>query len=669
MSRVRRKAKKKGGRPAPEPDAARERVSPRQIPLLIGLTIAVAGIVLAVHWPALSAEATSFDDGQYLTRNYLVQNPSWKSAGRFLGEVLEPSTVRGYYQPLAMISLMLDHAIGGRADNLRPFHRTSLVLHAANTVLVIVLLYMLFGRAWPAAVVGLLFGLHPLTVEPVAWVGERKTLLAMFFALWCLLLYVGHARRMSWKAYAGCLLMYVLALMSKPTSIPLPVLMLLLDYWPLGRLGRRAVMEKLPFLIIGGAFGAVTFISQDRTASTTLPGEYPPTRIPLTVCHNLIFYLYKILWPANLSSHYPVPEPLTLERPMVLAGAIGTCLLIPALLISLRWTRALFTGWLFFFTAILPTMGVVGFTIVIASDKFAYLPSVGLLLVLAWLFSKLWSARTKRVAPTARRIGIAAVVVIVAAAESVATRRHLAHWRDTECHYRHMITLAPRASILHLNLGNHFLSQDRVDEGIEQLERALELKPDSFRAHNNLANALVEKNRIEEAVPHYHRALEIKPDFADAYNGLGIVLARKGDFEAAIVHYEKALEINPDYPEAHNSLGAALAPRGEIDRAMMHFRKALEINRNYAEAHNNAAILLIWQGKADEAIQTFRRSLRIQPLDADTHCNLAELLGREGRIVEALAEYNEALRINPGHAKAREGLNGLRGQGQYPGVP
>ena len=203
--------------------------SPKQI--LANLLVAVCVLVVAVHLPTLWSQALTFDDPQYLLNNDLVQNPSWASVQKFLAEVLEPSTVSGYYQPLTMISLMIDHALGGRPDNLLPFHRTSLLLHVFNTALIIVLLYMLFSNVWAAAGVGLLFGLHPMTVESIAWVGERKTVLATFFALWSLVLYVRFAQRRRPWLYGGCLAMYALALMSKPTSLPVPALMLLLDCW------------------------------------------------------------------------------------------------------------------------------------------------------------------------------------------------------------------------------------------------------------------------------------------------------------------------------------------------------------------------------------------------------------------------------------------------------
>lgn len=222
----------------------------RQHIILAFLIILVCSIIAITHWPALSAKALSFDDNEYLTENPLVQNPGWSSAKRFLTEILTPSTVGGYYQPLTMISLMTDYAIGGRVDNLMPFHRTSLILHVINTGLIIVFLYMLFGQSWAAALAGLIFGVHPMTVETIPWIGERKTLLAAFFTLWCLILYVRYARSGSRGFFIASVIAYVLAMMSKPISLPVPALLLLLDFWPLGRLKWKTVWEKLPYFIL-----------------------------------------------------------------------------------------------------------------------------------------------------------------------------------------------------------------------------------------------------------------------------------------------------------------------------------------------------------------------------------------------------------------------------------
>jgi tetratricopeptide (TPR) repeat protein len=661
---------------------------------VLGVLIVVVGItVLVAHWPALSAEALSFDDTQYLTENPLVQNPGWASVGRFFGEVLEPSTVRGYYQPLSMISLMLDHAMGGRADNLRPFHRTSLGLHIANTALVIVLLYLLFRRVWVAAVVGLLFGLHPMTVEPIPWVGERKTLLAAFFALWSLVAYVGYARRGVRTWYRACLASFVLALMSKPTTTPLPLLLLLLDYWPLRRLNWGAVVQKIPFLLIAGISAVITVVSQGRTSSATMPGEYPLLHVPLILCHNIIFYLYKMVWPTNLCSHYPFPDPLALSDPMVLAGVVGTCMLIPALLLSWRRTRAPLVGWLFFFVAILPTMGVIGFTNVIASDKFAYLPSVGLMLPFAWCLGHIWSRTAGTPYPKAWRAMMVLAVALVVSAEGRATRRYLVYWRDTETLDRYMLGLAPSSPKLHVKLGNTLLSQGRPGAAVRYYRSALALRPDMFDGHHNLALALQRQGKIEEAIQHcraamrsqpdqrlthlvhislggcllelgrtdkavrhFRAALRLKPDDVNAHVGLGLALLRSQNLEEAGRQFVAALTLRPDNAGAHYNLGKVLSAQGQLDEAVDQYRRALPLAPDAPELHNNLALILVRLGKIDEAIAQYREVLRIEPGDSATRHALATLLARRGRYAEAADEYRAVLAFDSNDVDAHFGL-------------
>ena len=592
-----------------------------RIGLLVGLIVIVCVAVVVAHWPALSAKAMMFDDEQYLTMNPLVQNPSWSSAQRFLTEVLEPSTVEGYYQPLTMISLMVDYALGGRDDNLMPFHRTSLALHAANTALVIVLLYLLFGQAPIAAAVGLLFGLHPITVEPITWLAERKTLLAMFFALWSLIFYLRFVRNNNHRLYIVCLLMYLLALMSKPTSIMLPVLMLVLDYWPLGRWNKKAIEEKMPLFVLGGIFAVITFVSQSRTAIAAMPGIQSLNGILLTLCHNIIFYLYKIVWPANLSSYYPYPQPLGLSKPMVLAGVVGTCILAHLLVTSLRRTRGVLGGWLFFFVAILPTMGVIRFGIVIAADRFVYLPSIGLLMIVALLLG--WFCRATGRMTTLRRTTAIIVVVMLAGAEAVVTRRHLAHWRDTVGLYEYMLTLQPDAPPLHTGLGLALGKEGRVDEAMSHYHRALQVKPDYVRAHNNLGNMLLAEGKLDEAISHYRQALQARPGHPEANNNLASALAKQGKFEEAISHYKDALKTEPGYITALNSIAWILATNPDpdvrdADEAVEFAERAAKLTR-----HQVATILDILAAayaaadRFEQAVMTAQAALELASASRD----------------------------------------------------
>jgi len=632
------------------------------------LIAAVCIAVLIVHWPVLSAKALSFDDNQYLTENVLVQYPSFNSIKRFLTEILEPTTVDGYYQPLTMISLMFDYALGGSEANLVPFHITSLTLHIANTALIIALLYLLFGQIWVAAGVGLLFGVHPLTVEPIPWIGERKTLLAAFFSLWCLVFYVIYTRKNVRRLYFWCLALYLLALMSKPTSMPLPVVMLLIDYWPLNRLKTQdtrlktnelsilrdagyLILDKLPFFILGGIFAVITYISQSRTAVTVLPGEFGPSRIPLVLSHNIIFYLYKMVWPMKLSSHYAFPEPVNLSQPMMLAGVIGTCILILLLLISLRWTPAALVGWLIFFVAILPTMQIIGFSNVIASDKFAYLPSVGLLMILAaflvWLCNKRFSTLCR---------AAAVIILVLACGESVATRRYLVCWQDTIKLYENMLSLTPNASPLHLNIGITLQLQKKLDEAISHYNRALELKPTDAGIYNSLGTAMEAKGDANEAVRCYLEAIKLRPHYGEAYYNLGHLFQSQGKIDEAIKYYQQAIKLKPSFPDTYYNFAYLLASQGKIDEAISYYRQGLQVKPYDSDSYNNLGIALEAKGNFNEAINCYRKAVHFKPDNAESCYNLGHSLQSQGRLDEAVGYYSRAIKIKPDYAKAHNNL-------------
>ena len=582
----------------------------------MGLLVVVVVTVAAGHWPALSAGALSFDDNMYLTSNPLVQNPSWASAGRLLGEVLQPSTVRGYYQPLTMISLMLDWQMGGRPDQLMPFHRTSLLLHLANTALVVLLLHALIRRPLIAALLGVLFGLHPLTVEPIPWVGERKTLLAALFSLAALLLYVRYARARRKSAYIACAVAYVLALLAKPTATPLPVAFLLLDLWPLARMPvlrwshlRPRLLEKIPFFALAALAAVITVISQARAGHVTAPGEYPPGHIALVVCHNIVFYLWKIVWPVNLSPHYPFPNPMTLAQPALAIGVVGTCLLIPALLILWRWTRAPLVGWLVFFVLILPTLGIIGFTTVMTSDKYVYLPAVGLLLVLASGATWLWDRRAAR---TVRTL-VVGVAVVLAALEFVQTRRTYVPWRDTEDLYRHMLALAPDAQNVHFNLAICLNDRGRIDEAVTHFERVLALNPGHWMCDNELGEICRKRGDLDRAIAYFKQALQSNPEFVPALNNLGLAYIDQGRPADAIVQLDEALRIKSDHYSAYLNKGNALCRLGRLDEAVTQYHLALQIKPDHARTYFNLGLALQQLGRRDEAIAAFRDAVRYKP--------------------------------------------------------
>jgi len=573
--------------------------------------VAVGGIVVLVHAPVLGAQAFCFDDHQYVFTNPLVQKPGWDSAGRFLREIFRPSTVQGYYQPLGMISLMLDWAAGGRPDDLRVFHRTSLALHGLNAVLVALLVYRCFGHVGAAAAAGLLFGLHPVTVEPVAWISERKTLLASVFALACLNAYVGYVARPTVWRYAAVAAFLLLALLSKPIATPLPVLLLLLDCWPLRRLGRRAIVEKLPLFALSAAAGVITIVSQARAAGLDAPTDNDPVRIFWTLCHNAAFYPVKLLWPVSLIPYYPFPESLGPGQPLVLAGLVGTSLTVVLVCLSWRWTRAVAVGGLFFILTLLPTTNIIGFTHAIAAPKFLYLPMVGWVLPLGALVA--WLGRPGSALWAGRPAIVAAAVLVLAALEAYAARRYLGCWQDTERLHRHILQVAPRAWAARYNLGEFLAQSGRTQEAIEEFEQVIAQRPDHWKAHSALGAALWRAGRCEAALAQLREAVRLKPSYFAAQFNLAAVLAECGQKEEAVRQYRQVIELWPAETRARVNLANLLLSAGRPEDALRELEEAVRLEPDYVRAHFNRGLVLRQLRRWEDAQAAFRRTLELDP--------------------------------------------------------
>jgi tetratricopeptide (TPR) repeat protein len=321
---------------------------------------------------------------------------------------------------------------------------------------------------------------------------------------------------------------------------------------------------------------------------------------------------------------------------MVLAGVIGTFILIPLLLISLCWTRAAFTGWLFFFIAILPTMGIIGFTNVIASDKFAYLPSFGLLMILTSFLYNLSNLRLK----SACSVAVILLVLILASAESLATRSYLTCWRNSVGLFEYMLSKAPNASLLHNTLGNVYASLGRYQDAIEAIKQAIRIEPDLAEAHYDLGVAYGKLGRWQDAVEAYKQAIRIKPNYAEAHNNLGNVYPRLGRYQDAIEAYKQAIRIKPDLAEAHYNLGVAYGKLGRSQDAVESYKQAIRIKPDYTDAHYNLGVAYDKLGRYQDAVETYKQTIRIRPDFVLAHYNLGVTYVATGDKDSALEEYN-----------------------------
>ena len=559
--------------------------------------VVVLGIVLATYLPALSARAQYMDDKFYLGTP-LTQHPSWASVKTIFREVLAPTMVNGYYQPLAFVSVMLDFLDPTAAHSLLPFHRTTLLLHLLNVALVVTLLHSLFGNWITAGLLALLYGLHPLNADAVLWIAERKTVLCTCFALSSLLLYLAYARRAEqtgrgdWKRYSASLFMYVCALLSKPTALPVAAVLLVLDYWPLGRrLGRRTLIEKVPFVVVAVLSAVVTVISQVQSGQAGTVEFLKFYYVPLTIAYGVGFYLLKVIWPTGLVSDYLYPKSLGLTNIEVLGSAIITVGIVAAIALSLRRTRAWLAGGLIFFVTILPTLGLIRYTSSIASNRSMYLPMVGMLLPLHWELTGLWQRGAGAVKTWAVRAMVVCVGATLAIASVHATRIYQSHWQDT------------------MTLLRYYLSQ----------------QPNDFKLHTRMGNEWIQR----------------------------------GDHRSAIVEFKEAIRLNRRWTENHLNLGRALFTVGDYSEAAQVFATALEQTPSDWRAHMLMGMTRERLENPEGALEEFQTAARLAPKAAVPHFNIANILGRQGKLDAAVAEYQQTLRLEPRYEEARRALNAL----------
>jgi Flp pilus assembly protein TadD len=564
---------------------------PWLVPALV-LT-AVLGIVLATYWPALAARAQYMDDKFYLGTP-LTQHPSFASVKTIFGEVLAPSMVNGYYQPLALVSIMLDFLDPAATHSLLPFHRTTLLLHLLNVALVAALLHALFRNWLTAGLLALLYGVHPLNADAVLWIAERKTVLSTAFALSSLLCYVAHARhgevsgRADWKRYTASLLLYGCALLAKPTAVPVVALLFVLDHWPLARLGRKTLLEKVPFVVLAVAAGLIALISQVQSGQGGAMEYTKLQYLPLTVAYGVGFYLLKIVRPVNLVSDYPYPHPLGLSNPEVLGCTLLALGAVGAIALSLRRTRAWLTGGLFFLLAVLPTLGLIRFTLSLATNRSMYLPMVGLLVPLQWELTRLWRGGFKLAKASASRALLACVGATLALASISATRRYESHWQDSMTLLRYYLSVQPNDYRLHTRMGNEWI--------------------------------------------------------------------QRGDHRAAIVEFREAIRLNPSWTENHLNLGRALLTIGEAATAAEAFATALSQTPEDWRAHMLMGMAREHQGDLEAALAEYQTASRIAPTSAAPHFHIAGVRGRQGNLADAVAEYRETLRLEPRYVEAQRML-------------
>jgi Flp pilus assembly protein TadD len=568
----------------------------------------------------LDCQALSFDDDEYVVQNVLVNDPSMNSAVRFLAEIARPSTIPGYYSPLCMISLMLDYGRGDGIESLRAFHETSLLLHLLNTLLLFAILVKLFRNVWLGAGLALLFGCHPMTVEAVAWVGERKTVLATFFAWASILCFIQSRQTNTRTGYWASLGFYFLTLLSKPTTLLLPFVLLLLDYWPLG--GRRlkeSLRAQIPFFILMGVSAFVTIISQQNTAGNlTVHAEQSIFEHILILCHNFVFYWQQIFWPVELTTIYPKPNPVSLQTVAFLWPFLCVLVFAPLVLWSLRKTRVYFTGVAIYTASILPTLGIIGFTITFTFDKYAYFPALGVLLILAFLGLKVLSLKQGKWI-----FGL--VFLALMSLEVSATRAYLTTWNTTESHVRHLCEHAPSVYPIHFRLATLLKEKEAFAEAIPVFEKTYSLQQ-AFQGDADVKSGHQEALLLHDwgfchfalgeyvkAIPLLTEAVDRVPANIEWVQHLALAMAGAGAFDEAINRLKASVQAHPNSVALRNRLAIVWLQKEDPVEALKVLDEAIQIDPKYPETYRNRGAAFMMLNQTKEAIEAFETGLKLNP--------------------------------------------------------
>jgi protein O-mannosyl-transferase len=590
------------------------------------LATLLALTTVALYWPATRCNFINYDDPAYVMANPEVQaGLSWAGVK---WAFLNP--VASNWDPLTVLS----HMAACQLFGLNPWghHLTNVLFHALNAALVFLLLYRLTAAKWRSTMVAVLFAVHPLHVESVAWVAERKDVLSTFFFLLTLLAYARYVKKstapgpQSKVFYGLALLGFALGLMSKPMLVTLPFVLLLLDWWPLKRFTnyklRNTIFpltrEKLPFFGLAAAASLVTFMVQRHGGAVKLVQSLPLGARAGNALISYCRYLGKLFWPVDLAVFYPHPGYWPLEQ-VLLAG--GLLLGITGLLFEMRRQYPfMLMGWLWYCGTLVPVIGLVQVGKQSMADRHSYIPSIGVLILVIWGACVL-TRRWRYLVVALSAAGCAAIVLCVGL-----TRQQVGYWEDSETLFRHALAVTENNFLAHNSLANTLLQKGRVDEAIIHFQKALQIKPDDAGAHIDLGNALLEKGDVAEAIAHYQTALQIEPGFVEIHDNLGCALLQKGGVDEAMVQFQKVLHSKPNDAGALYNLGCALLQKGSVAEAIAYYQKALQINPNYAQAHYNLAKALLQKGSVNEAIAHFQKTVQINPDSPEVLNNLAWLL-------------------------------------------
>jgi protein O-mannosyl-transferase len=649
------------------------------------ICIFLAAVTFAVYWPVHNHQFVYYDDNVYVTENPNVHaGPTWQN--------IKWAFTTGYasnWHPLTWLSHMVDCRLFGVSAPAH--HIVNLLFHIANTLLLFIVLNRMTKQLWASAFVAALFAIHPLHIESVAWVAERKDVLSTLFWLLTMLAYTRYAERSSPGRYIAVLVLFALGLMAKPMLVTLPFGLLLLDYWPLKRINFKfsisnSLLEKLPLLFLSAISSVITFVVQEKGGAMAL---IPFKERIANTSVSYLAYIDKMFWPAKLAILYPHPAG-SISATKAVSCAVILILITIVLLYFGRRYKYLGVGWLWYLGTLVPVIGIVQVGSQAMADRYTYVPLIGLFIIIAFGIAE--------ISPKIpfRKIILTALAAGVLIACVIATSFQLKFWKNNLLIFGHALDVTEGSSIMQNNFANILKSHGKPEEAAMLFSRAVKSMPNSAEIHNNFANTLRQLGKTDEAIEHFKIALKINPNFSKAHYNLGLTLADKGKYDEAIEQFniyfgtdvnlarfqedlkllvqegrvddsiaqklKKMLASKPDLVGVVSCLGYAAAQSGNPGQAVEYYNLVLQVEPDNILTHGRLVLALASIGKTDEAIEHCRIVVGAYPDDAEMRTNLGLLLQSKGKIDEAIDCFKKALEINPEYQKARNALNAAQGQ-------
>jgi len=610
---------------------------------------------LLVFWQVRNFAFVNYDDNDYVYENpHVLNGLTWD------GVIWAFTTNRSAnWHPLTWLSLMLDCQLF--SANPGWMHLVNLLLHLANTLLLFAVLRKMTGALWQSAFVAAAFAIHPMHVQSVAWIAERKDVLSTLFLLLTLAAYVSYVRRRGLVRYALTLLLFALGLLTKPMLVTLPVLLLLLDYWPLGRFDShqtikatsgqkrqsspahdkrrilyRAIIEKVPFFALSAISSVITFLAQRSGGAVISINALPLGYRIANAFLSYVRYIGKMFWPRNLAIFYP----FDVDRFAFWQAVMCVLLLLVISIFVIRFRRkqrCLPVGWFWFVVTLIPVVGLVQSGAQAYADRYSYIPYIGLFIVIAWGLPELLSKWPQR------KITLGLSMVIVLIPLGICAHRQVSYWNNNFTLFSHAIEVTQNNYLAHNNLGVAYGKLSRWQDEVEAYKQTIRIKPDYAKAHNNLGAVYYSVGRYQDAVEAYKQAIRVKPDYAEAHHNLGVTYYKLGRYQDAIESLKQVIRIKPDYAEAYSNLGLVMQAQGNYDEAIKNFSRVAQLQPYEIKPLNDIANALISSGKLNDAVEQLRRIIKMRPDTAASLNTLALLIVNHPEIKGH--DANEAVRL------------------------